>query len=166
MAEALLRTRMAEAGADGPEVRSVGTAAVGGPATPAAVEVLANRGIDLSGHVSRPLTGGSLASADLVVAMTRRHEAEIGSADPDARSRTFLAGEVARLGGQVGPRGARLLTDWVRALDGARGGHFTTGRVADEVPDPYGEPLESYRRCADRLDGICGTLARLLVPTV
>ena len=30
MAEALLRTRMAEAGADGPEVRSVGTAAVGG----------------------------------------------------------------------------------------------------------------------------------------
>ena len=56
MAEALLRTRMAEADADGPEVRSVGTAAVGGPATPAAVEVLADRGIDLSGHVSRPLT--------------------------------------------------------------------------------------------------------------
>ena len=57
MAEALLRTRMAEAGADGPEVRSVGTAAVGGPATPAAVEVLADRGIDLSGHVSRPDRG-------------------------------------------------------------------------------------------------------------
>ena len=164
MAEALLRTRMAESGVDGPEVRSVGTAAVGGPATSAAVEVLADRGIDLSGHVSRPLTGELLASADLVVAMTRRHEAEIGSVDPDARSRTFLAGEVARLGGQVGPRGARLLTDWVRALDGARGGHFTTGRVADEVADPYGEPVEVYRSCADRLDGLCSALARLLVP--
>ena len=96
--------------------------------------------------------------------MTRRHEAEIGSADPDARSRTFLAGEVARLGGQVGPRGVRLLTDWVRALDGARGGHFTTGRVADEVADPYGAPVEAYRGCADRLDGLCTTLARLLAP--
>ena len=62
MAEALLRTRMAEAGADGPEVRSVGTAAVGGPATPAAVAVLADRGLDLSGPVRPPLTGRSLAS--------------------------------------------------------------------------------------------------------
>ncbi len=162
MAEALLRTRMTEAGTHGLEVRSVGTAAVGGPATPAAVEVLADRGIDLSGHVSRPLTDGSLASADLVVAMTRRHETVIGSADPAARSRTFLAGEVARLGGQVGPRGLRLLADWVRALDGARGGHFTTGRVADEVADPYGESVETYRDCADRLDGLCTALARLL----
>jgi protein-tyrosine-phosphatase len=96
--------------------------------------------------------------------MTRRHEAAVTAMVPTARSRTFLAGEVARLGAGVGPVGDGGVVAWVGAMDAARGGHFTTGRVADEVPDPYGESLESYRRCADRLDGICTTLARLLVP--
>ena len=54
------------------------------------------------------------------------------------------------------------MADWVRALDGARGGHFTAGRVADEVTDPWGGPDEAYHRCADRLDGICTALARLM----
>ena len=54
------------------------------------------------------------------------------------------------------------MADWVRALDGARGGHFTAGRVADEVADPWGGPDVAYQRCADRLDGICTALARLM----
>ena len=38
------------------------------------------------------------------------------------------------------------MADWVRALDGARGGHFTAGRVAAEVTDPWGGPGEAYHR--------------------
>ncbi len=168
MAEALLRTRLAERAGENPAVASAGTAVRdhgGTPvgATPEAVEVLAERGIDLTGHAGTPLTGELLASADLVVAMTCRHEAAVGALDAVARSRTFLAGEVVRLGGQVGPRGDRTVGDWIRALGGARGGHFTTGRVADEVADPWGEPVEEYQRCADRLDGICTGLAHLLM---
>ena len=164
MAEALLRHGLDGRGPDVDVVASAGTDSTGGPATDKAVEVLADRGVDLAGHRSSQLTAASMADADLIVAMTRRHEAAVTALDQAARSRTFLAGEVARLGGWVGPVGTDGMAAWVRALDGARGGHFTTGRVADEVPDPYGEPLESYRRCADRLDGICATLARLLSP--
>ncbi len=175
MAEALLRTRLrtrlrarlasADAGRPVPSVASAGIAVdpVGGPATPTAVEVLADRGIDLAGHRSRSLAAGDLAAAELVVAATRRHEAAIGALDPLARSRTFLAGEVVRLGGTVGPRGDRTVAAWVAALDAARAGHFTAGRVADEVADPWGGTADDYRRCADRLDGICTALARLLV---
>ena len=165
MAEALLRHGLRERSPDACVVASVGTEGGGSPATYQAVEVLAARGIDLAEHCSRQLTTESVADAHLIVAMTRRHEAAVTAMVPAARSRTFLAGEVARLGAGVGPVGEGGVVAWVRAMDGARGGHFTTGRVADEVPDPYGEPLESYRRCADRLDGICATLARLLVPT-
>jgi len=170
MAEALLRYRLAEAGVDGPEVASAGTGVRDGDgrgAAPAAVEVLAGRGLDLGSHTTSPLTAAMLADAELVVAMTRHHESTVGLLDPSVRSRTFLAGEVVRLGGQVGLRGDRSVGDrsvgdWVRALDGARGGHFTAGRVADEVADPWGGPDEAYHRCADRLDGICSGLVRLL----
>lgn len=164
MAEALLGHDLRQRGGDAFVVASAGTGGGGSPATDKAVEVLADRGIDLADHHSSPLTTESVADAYLIVAMTRRHEAAVAAMVPAARSRTFLAGEVARLGGRVGPVGTDGMAAWVRALDGARGGHFTTGRVADEVTDPYGEPLESYRRCADRLDGICATLARLLSP--
>ena len=166
MAEAVLRTRLDERGGVVPSVASAGTEVRGGAdevrANSSAIEVLAERGIDLGGHVSTSLTLDLVAGADLVVAMTRPHEAAVAAIDPTARARTFLAGEVVRLGGQVGPRGDRPLDEWIRALDGARGGHFTAGRVVDEVADPWGEPLEAYRRCADRLDGICTGLARLL----
>lgn len=164
MAEALLGHDLRQRGGDAFVVASAGTGGGGSPATDKAVEVLADRGIDLADHRSRALTTESVADADLIVSMTRRHEAAVTAMVPTARSRTFLAGEVARLGAGVGPVGDGGVVAWVGAMDAARGGHFTTGRVADEVPDPYGESLESYRRCADRLDGICTTLARLLVP--
>ena len=166
MAEALLGHALRQKGPDARVVASAGTEGGGSPATDKAVQVLSERGIDLADHRSRALSPESVADADLIVAMTRRHEAAVTAMVPMSRSRTFLVGEVARLGAGVGPVGEGGMAAWVRAMDGARGGHFTTGRVADEVPDPYGGSLESYRRCADRLDGICGTLARLLVPTV
>jgi len=166
MAEALLRERLAEVAGDGPvpEVSSAGVdvASPGGPASEGAVEETAGRGTDLSGHRTRPLDADLLAGATLVVAMTRRHEAAIGALEPTARSRTFLAGEVVRLGGTVGPRGDRSVAEWVRSLDAARAGHFTAGRVADEVADPWGGSSDDYRRCADRLEGVCTALARLL----
>tara|TARA_B100000959_G_C14903821_1_gene592099 strand:- start:78 stop:725 length:648 start_codon:yes stop_codon:yes gene_type:complete len=170
MAEAVLRARLNERGGDVsallPTVASAGTEVRGGAdgagAHPLAVEVLAERGIDLGGHVSRSLTFELVAGADLVVAMTRLHQAAVSALDPPVRARNFLAGEVVRLGGLVGPREDRPLDEWIRVLDGARGGHFTTGRVADEVADPWGEPINEYRRCADRLDGIATALARLL----
>ncbi|MBV15834.1 MAG: hypothetical protein CMA52_04940 [Euryarchaeota archaeon] len=163
MGEALLRHHLAGNGAYQP-VASAGTHAMdGGLATGHGIEVLADRGIDMTGHRSRHLDTGIVEGADLIVAMTRQHQAVVGRLDPTARGRTFLAGEVARLGGQVDPPAAdEGLRAWVTRLDGARGGHMTTGRVADEVADPYGENRDAYEQTANRLDGLCTALSRLL----
>lgn len=133
------------------------------PASATAIEVLSERGIDLKGHRSQPVTADLLAAAELVIVMTRRHETAIATLEPTARSKTFLAGEVSRLGGIVGPKDGRSLADWVHALHSARGGHFTGGRMADEITDPWGGTSDDYRNCVDRLQGICEALASFLI---
>ena len=165
MAEGLLREILEAAGSE-LEVASAGTyGADAEPASGHAIRVLADRGIDIGAHRSRRLTCDLVDEADLVVAMTRSHEVAVATLDQTARSRTFLAGEVVRLGGQAGARGVGdLVPAWAEALHAARGGHMTTGRLADEVADPYGGSEDGYRRTADRLDGICSALARLLEP--
>jgi protein-tyrosine phosphatase len=81
MGEALLKRLLAEKlgcreeelPKKGYHVESAGTGTYGGaPASPEAVEVLKERGIDLSGHRSQPLTLEQVNRADYVFAMTRR----------------------------------------------------------------------------------------------
>ena len=91
MAEGLLAHDLFQAGSD-LVVASAGTHAMtGGPATSHSVDVLAEQGIDISGHRSSLLTDYLLAESDLVVAMTRVHESSVAALDQDARARTFLA---------------------------------------------------------------------------
>jgi len=167
MAAALFRDHLTKAdeGRSISEVASAGTDvdSVGGPATPEAISEMADRGVDLSDHQARPVDGALLAKAGLVVVMTRRQEAAVGTLEATVRPRTFLFGEVARLAGIVGPRQDRTLGEWVESLAAARGGHFTAGRIVDEVLDPWGGTADDYRLCADRLDGFCSALARLLI---
>ena len=165
MAEGLLREILEAAGSE-LEVASAGTyGADAEPASAHAIRVLADRGVDIGTHHSQLLTSDLIDEADLLVAMTRSHETDVAALDQMARSRTFLAGEVARLGSQAGARGAGdSVRVWAEALHAARGGYMTTGRLADEVADPYGGPEDDYRRTADRLEGICSALARLLEP--
>jgi protein-tyrosine phosphatase len=166
MGEALLRHHLSAAGVD-LEVASAGTHASGtSPATGHGIDVMAERGIDLTGHRSTRLDTDALVDADLVLAMTREHETAVGLLDPSARGRTFLLGEAVRLGGQVDPPAVdEGLRSWADRLHGARGGHMTTGRVSDEVPDPWGENREAYVQTASRLEGLCSALARLLGST-
>jgi protein-tyrosine phosphatase len=93
MAEAMLRTRLA--GFPGLTVASAGTAAVvGAGMTPEAQAVLAGGG--WSGgpaHVARQLTPGLVASADLVLALTREHRRAVVQLDPAAVGRTFTLRE-------------------------------------------------------------------------
>jgi len=163
MSEATLRHFLG-AGDGIPVVASVGTSVAGEvPATKHAVSVLAKRGIGLSEHRSRHLERDDLVSADLIIVMTRQHELAVGLLDPEARSRTFLLGELVRLAGQVGQRlSGQSLREWVWKINNARGGYMITGRLADEIADPYGETVEVYERLAVRLDGYCGILARLV----
>ena len=157
MAEALLRHHL---GADPTmPVASVGTIGWNGyPATPHAVEVLAERGIDLGSHISRKINRDDVARSDLIIAMTRKHGWAVAAHDPDASTRTFLLGEVTRLAREQ-PRNGESLRDWAEAIARNRKPDRPMGQASDEIHDPVGESIEVYRATAAVLDRLLGELA-------
>jgi L-threonylcarbamoyladenylate synthase len=99
LAEAIARKLLAErAGCDPQElglhgwhVVSGGLAAVaGGRPTTEAVEVAAQRGVNLNDHISQPITYPLLAQADYVFAMTRQHRDAITMQWPEVADRVEL----------------------------------------------------------------------------
>jgi protein-tyrosine phosphatase len=72
-------------------VASAGIAAmVGGRASPQAVEVMQQRGLDLGGHETQPLTEQLARHADVILTMTRGHREAILMQWPEAAGRTRL----------------------------------------------------------------------------
>lgn len=99
MAEALLRKRLAdrlgckieELDDRGVVVMSAGvSAAPGGRSTPEAVDVMRERGLDLSQHESQPMSDRLVRFADLILTMTRSHRETLLAHWPEAEPRTHL----------------------------------------------------------------------------
>ena len=65
------------------------------PASPNAVEVMKQAGVDLSGHRASGLTAERIEKADRIIVMTASHKAAILRRCPEARSKVFLLGEFA-----------------------------------------------------------------------
>ncbi len=151
MAEALFAHLVPEA-----EVASAGTMDWSGQlAHEHAVTAMAERGLDLSAHRSRRLTGELVDGADLIVAMTRNHGWAVAARSPAKEAVTFLPAELSRLADQVGDRNGPDAAQWVSALADHRRAQSTTpfiGRPVDEIPDPIGEPLPYFRSIATRLE--------------
>jgi len=94
MAEAILASRLAPHGV---KVSSAGIAAlVGRPADPHAKALLAERGLDLSGHRARQLTPELVQGADLVLVMSTEQQRAVEQLAPAARGRVHRLG---RFGG-------------------------------------------------------------------
>lgn len=93
MAEGLLRARFARLGRG--SVESAGIAAlVGRPAEPYAVEAVARRGVDISGHRARQLTPELLAAADVVLVMEDGQRHHLERLSRSARGRVHRIGRV------------------------------------------------------------------------
>lgn len=129
MAEFLLRQRLK----DQPHVTvsSAGLMGVEGqPASPEAITVLAEKGVDLKPHRSRGLTKDSVRSATMIVVMTAAHREAVLRDYPEAASRL------------------RMLTSF-----GAGG-----EKRAVDIPDPIGMSEQVYRRVRDQIDGALSDL--------
>ncbi len=101
MAQTILRDHVRNRFGDEDAVRvmSAGVAAgPGSPASPEAVDVMDERGLDLSDHASRPLDDAVMNVADLVLTMTRGHRAAILAAWPEMHQRVFT---LRRDGGDI-----------------------------------------------------------------
>ena len=163
MAEALLRRRL-DAGRVVARVGSAGFLESGVPAMEYAVATMADEGLDISSHRSRQVTPDLLATADLVIAMTRQHVIELTVMSPDAWPRLFRATELVRLAEAAGPRPAEMVFGaW---LDEIGAGRTRSGLMAapgaEDVADPVGQPRRAYDRTKVILDDLMTRLAGLL----
>src|SRR5579863_9390616 len=72
-------------------VASAGVAAApGNPASPEGVEILVDRGVDLRGHESQPVTAQLLSQADQIFTMTGSHRDFLVREFPETASRVRL----------------------------------------------------------------------------
>ena len=92
MAEALLRDALK--GREEVVVESAGLGAlVGEPASGFSVELMQERGLDISGHRAQQLTPELITRADLILVMESGHRRAIDANEPTARGKLYRLGE-------------------------------------------------------------------------
>lgn len=166
MAEAFLRRRVAERGLD-VAVSSSGLLPAGTPAADEVIDLMAERGIDVTAHRSRTVDADIIDSADLILGMERRHLTELVAITPEAYTRSFTLPEFVR-------RVEALLVDHEPGIDLAEVVTLiaeTRGRrellritVADEIPDPMGRSGKVFDRAANDIASLVDRLADALWP--
>ncbi|MBO2531385.1 protein-tyrosine phosphatase [Planifilum fulgidum] len=179
MAEAILARLAGEEGLK-VSVRSAGLFAMdGAEASENTRRVLGERGIRFS-HRARSIRPELIDWADLILTMTLDHKRRLISMNPESVGKVFTLKEYALTDGETRERIRRLeqMTaelETRRALGSGKGKSSDAGdaiRSLEEsirrerealekegvpledldIPDPFGGDLETYRRCADRLE--------------
>jgi protein-tyrosine-phosphatase len=164
MAEGLLRTLLADNAARA-DIGSAGLMRGGAPATAHAVAVMAERGIDISRHVSRTIDPEVVRSTPLVIGMAREHvRAAIAGYGADVQH-TFTLKGLVRHGEQAGPRRPdETVADWLaRVAAGRDGADPTRDRHDDDIADPVGKSRADYEATARELDALLRRLVALII---
>ena len=157
IAEGMLRDALsARFGAGAPTVSSAGTWGVeGSPATPEAVAAAGERGIDIAAHRARRLVGVPAGDADLVIAMAGEHR-DILTEEIGVGERAFTLKELVRLLESLPPVprgvGPDSLSGRVGQAHAARQARFAGNPLDEDVADPIGMPLQTYRATAWELN--------------
>ena len=140
MAEVMLRDELSRNGISQNDIKvtSAGIfAAEGEQAMPQAIEVMKERNLSLERHRSRRLTPVMIEEADLILTMTHAHKQSVLLMDAAVSDRVFSLAEYT----------AELAADTRR-----------------DVPVPYGQPLDVYRKTAahleDKLQAVAEKLKR------
>jgi protein-tyrosine phosphatase len=136
MAEGLLRDRIEKEGLEGIRVASAGTWGLEGePAAKHAIKVCSDRGMDISGHVARRLTGDMIDGSDLVLTMEMEHLQGVLDLVPDALVKTRM---LSRYGAE-------------------------DRRIDLPIRDPFGRPKQAYVVCFEEIEGYIDALFRELL---
>lgn len=133
MAEALMRHHLQEKGIQDIEIQSAGVAAQeGAPASEGALQVLANRNIDGTCHLSKPLNDSLVRWADLILTMTVSHKRVVTHHYPFAMDKTFTLKE------------------------------YVDHNPSADIHDPFGGNEEEYEACARDIEDVVSRLVHKL----
>jgi protein-tyrosine phosphatase len=169
MMERLLRHDLVTAGLDQlVDVSGAGTwARDGEPMEPYAEQTLRERGIDADAFAARRLQPSLVTGAGLVLTATREHRSAVVQLVPAAVRRTFTLLELARVVDQLPPPpgdgDADPLTRMRDAVGWAAQNRVpSTREFGDDLTDPLGAPLATYRERADQIQVACTRVVTLL----
>jgi protein-tyrosine phosphatase len=167
IAEGLLRRAIGRRFGEGvPSVSSAGTIAFDGNLpSEGSVTAAAERGVDIAAHRATALTDAAIRAADLCVCMAAEHRDEIALRVPSAAGRAFTLKELVRLleaTAPAAPTGPETLPDRVGEAATVRADRGTPNPFDEDVVDPLGMPLDTYRAVAWELDEWVERLARAL----
>lgn len=147
MAEALFRHRAEQLWKpeDRPEITSRGLSVYrDDQLNPRAYLTLIGHGLSLDGFKSRQLSAEDLNEDTLVLTMTENHSRQIRCIFGD----NWPVYPLARYVEAQDYDGTEECED-----------RFRIGQVLEDIPDPYGKPLESYEECYKALDYLTERLA-------
>ncbi len=162
LAEGFLRARLEERlGPDAPSVSSTGTIGwEGSPPMPESVEVAAERGVDITGHLACRLEPEQVDAADVVIGMCVEHRDAAGVATSGAGPKVFTLKELVRVFEELPPATPDVdLAERVAEASELRRSGFHGIPTDEDVVDPLGMSLETYRAVAWEIDEWCERLA-------
>jgi protein-tyrosine phosphatase len=138
---------------------------------------MSKRGLDLTAHLSRPLTAAMVAEADLVVGMAREHVREAVVLEPSALPRSFTLRELVRRGeglgvrraaaGEADAQGLEPFASWIARVGEDRRAASLLGRdPVDDIADPMGMSRRAYERTAVEIEDLVDRFVALAFPTL
>jgi protein-tyrosine phosphatase len=139
-------------------VRSAGFLDPGHPVDETTRKVMAERGIDLSGHRSTKVSEELVKWADLILTMERRHARElVVMAGPDLPVFTVrgFRSVVAELDEMTPVTLRRLGTN-------REPGALVGSDTDDDVADPIGRPAAAHRAAVEEIEEACAEIAAAL----
>jgi protein-tyrosine-phosphatase len=134
MAEALLKKILRENNRSDVEVLSAGVMMLSGMgATEQTKEILRKEGIDVSAHISQPVTKGMIDKSDIVLVMEKLHEDKILEMAPEAKNRLFLLKEFANPARNTYANSLEKISNGTKISDDNL-----------DIEDPIGKSMEFY----------------------
>ncbi|MGH9122848.1 MAG: hypothetical protein ACRDYC_13050, partial [Acidimicrobiales bacterium] len=149
-------------------VASAGVAALPGyPPPPEVIEVMSEVGLDLSDHLSTPVSEEMVEWADVTLAMERGHLVNLAVLAPGAWRRCFTIRELLRRAVPVGERQpGQTVREWAESMSESRTrAEIMKLPAREDVADPIGGSRRAYQTCRDLLDGFSAEIAKLVAPS-
>jgi protein-tyrosine phosphatase len=157
--ESFLRERL---GADRVQVRSGGFGPEGLPAIADAVEAMRRRGLDVSGHRSRPVTVDDLTDVDVVLTAERNHVVRVAALSPQVFGRAMTLPEFLDRA-HAGERDVDDPSGWIPLLTADRTASAYLSSATPEIVDPTGSASRAFDAAVERLEQQCREASQLLV---